>query len=70
MPVPLAAKLAVYLGYVRHRVVGATVAGLAFVLASFFIVVALSAAYVAYGSIGLMQAVFYGVGAAVNDVQR
>ncbi len=68
MPGPLAAQLAIYLGYVRHRVIGATVVGLAFVLPSFFMVVALGAAYVAYGGIGWMQAVFYGVGAAVIGI--
>ncbi len=68
MPGPLAAQLAIYLGYVHHRVLGATLVGLAFVLPSFFMVVALGAAYVAYGGIGWMQAVFYGVGAAVIGI--
>ena len=68
MPGPLAAQLAIYLGYVHHRLLGATLAGLAFVLPSFFMVVALGAAYAAYGGIGWMQAVFYGVGAAVTGI--
>lgn len=68
MPGPLAAQLAIYLGYVHHRILGATLAGLAFVLPSFLMVVALGAAYVAYGGIGWMQAVFYGVGAAVIGI--
>ena len=68
MPGPLAAQLAIYLGYVHYRVLGATLAGLAFVLPSFFMVVALGAVYVAYGDIGWMQAVFYGVGAAVIGI--
>ena len=68
MPGPLAAQLAIYLGYVHHRVLGATLVGLAFVLPSFFMVVALGAAYVAFGGIGWMQAVFYGVGAAVIGI--
>ena len=68
MPGPLAAQLAIYLGYVHFRVIGATLAGLAFVLPSFFMVVALGAIYVAYGGIGWMQAVFYGVGAAVIGI--
>lgn len=68
MPGPLAAQLAIYLGYVHHRVLGATLAGLAFVLPSFFMVVAIGAAYVAYGGIAWMQAVFYGVGAAVIGI--
>src|SRR5437763_7225228 len=40
MPGPLAAQLAMYLGYVHYRVVGATVVGVAFVLPSFVMVVA------------------------------
>jgi chromate transporter len=68
MPGPLAAQLAIYLGFVHYRVLGATLAGLAFVLPSFAMVVALGAAYVAYGGIEWMQAVFYGVGAAVIGI--
>lgn len=68
MPGPLAAQLAIYLGYVHYRVLGATLVGLAFVLPSFFMVVALGAAYRAYGGIGWMQAVFYSVGAAVIGI--
>ena len=68
MPGPLAAQLAIYLGYVHYRVRGATLVGLAFVLPSFFMVVALGAVYTAYGGIGWMQAVFYGVGAAVIGI--
>lgn len=68
MPGPLAAQLAIYLGYVHYRVWGATLAGLAFVLPSFLMVVGLGAAYVALGGIGWMQAVFYGVGAAVIGI--
>ena len=68
MPGPLAAQLAIYLGYVHYRIVGATLAGIAFVLPSFCMVVALGAVYVAYGGIAWMQAVFYGVGAAVIGI--
>ena len=68
MPGPLAAQLAIYLGYVHYRIVGATLAGIAFVVPSFLMVVALGAAYVAYGGIGWMQAVFYGVGACVIGI--
>jgi chromate transporter len=68
MPGPLAAQLAIYLGYVHFHILGATLAGLAFVLPSFCMVVALGAAYAAYGGIGWMQAVFYGVGAAVIGI--
>jgi chromate transporter len=68
MPGPLAAQLALYLGYVHFGNLGATLAGVAFVLPSFFMVVALGAAYTAYGGLSWMQAVFYGVGAAVIGI--
>jgi chromate transporter len=68
MPGPLAAQLAIYLGYVHYRVAGATLVGIAFVLPSFAMVLALGAAYVAYGGLPWMQAVFYGVGAAVIGI--
>src|SRR5262249_62169441 len=64
MPGPLAAQLGIYLGYVHYGVTGATLAGIAFVLPSFLMVVALGAAYLAYGGLTWMQAVFYRVGAA------
>ena len=68
MPGPLAAQLAIYIGYVHHHVRGATLVGLAFVLPSFLMVVAFGAVYTRYGGIGWMQAVFYGVGAAVIGI--
>src|SRR5688572_29049725 len=68
MPGPLAAQLGIYLGYLHYGVLGATLAGVAFVLPSFFMVVALGAAYVAYGGLSWMQAVFYGVGASVIGI--
>jgi len=64
-PGPLAAQLAMCLGYVHGRVAGATLIGLAFILPSFLMTLALGALYVAYGGLGWMQAAFYGVGAAV-----
>jgi chromate transporter len=67
-PGPLAAQLAIYLGYVHYGVWGATLAGVAFSLPSFVMVVALGWAYQAYGGIGWMQAVFYGVGACVIGI--
>lgn len=67
-PGPLAAQLAIYLGYVHYRILGATLVGLAFVLPSFLMVVALGWAYVRFGGLTWMQAVFYGVGAAVIGI--
>jgi chromate transporter len=68
MPGPLAAQLAMYLGYVHYRIVGATVVGVAFVLPSFLMVVAIGWAYVRYGGLPWMQAAFYGVGATVIGI--
>src|SRR5215211_3538484 len=67
-PGPMAAQLAIYLGYVHYRILGATLAGIAFVIPSFLMVVALGWAYVRFGGISWMQAVFYGVGAAVIGI--
>jgi len=64
-PGPLAAQLAIYLGWVRARVPGATLVGLAFVLPSFLMVMGLSALYLRFGGLPWMQGVFYGIGAAV-----
>ena len=68
MPGPLAAQLSIYLGYVHYRIRGATLVGVAFVLPSFLMVVGIGAVYTRYGGIGWMQAVFYGVGAAVIGI--
>lgn len=67
-PGPLAAQLAMYLGYVRAGMLGATLVGIAFILPSFLMVLALSAAYMRYGGLNWMQAVFYGIGAAVIGI--
>jgi chromate transporter len=65
MPGPLAAQLAIALGYFKHGVLGATLVGAAFVVPSFFMVVGISIAYVRFGGLWWMQALFYGIGAAV-----
>jgi chromate transporter len=67
-PGPLAAQLAIYLGWVRAGVWGATVVGAAFILPSFLIVLALSAFYLRAGGLAWMQGAFYGVGAAAIAV--
>lgn len=64
-PGPLAAQLAIYLGFVRAGLLGATLVGFVFILPSFVMVVALAAIYVRYGGLAWVQALFYGVGAAV-----
>jgi chromate transporter len=64
-PGPLAAQLAIYLGWVRFGISGATAVALAFILPSFLMVLALAAAYVHFGGLPWMQGAFYGIGAAV-----
>ncbi|NNV55398.1 chromate transporter [Limnovirga soli] len=67
-PGPLAAQLGIYIGFVHYGVLGATLVGLAFVIPSFLMVVVLGIVYKLYGGISWMQAVFYGVGAAVIGI--
>src|SRR2546422_10116677 len=54
-PGPLAAQLAIYLGWVRAGVPGATLVSVAFILPSFLMVLALSALYLRYGGLAWMQ---------------
>ncbi len=67
-PGPLAAQLSIYLGYVHHGIIGATLAGIAFVLPSFLMVLGIGYAYVGFGGLPWMQAMFYGIGAAVIGI--
>jgi len=65
MPGPLAAQLAMYLGWVRARVLGASLVAFSFIFPSWLMVLALSLLYVRYGGLAWMQGAFYGIGAAV-----
>jgi chromate transporter len=67
-PGPLAAQLAIYIGYIHYRILGATLAGIAFVIPSFIMVLGIGYAYVQLGGLPWMQAIFYGVGAAVIGI--
>src|SRR5258708_4619499 len=64
-PGPLAAQLAMYLGFVRAGFVGATIVGAAFILPSFMMVLGIGKAYVSFGGTRIISALFYGIGAAV-----
>ena len=64
-PGPLAAQLAMYLGWIRAGVWGATIVSVAFILPSFLMVLVISAFYLRFGGLPWMQAVFYGIGSAV-----
>jgi len=64
-PGPLAAQLAIYIGWLRRGVLGASLVGLAFVLPSFLMVLVLAALYVQFGGMLWMRGAFYGIGSAV-----
>ena len=67
-PGPLAAQLAIYLGFVHYGVLGSTLVALAFVLPSFVMVVVGGWLYVTYAGLTWIQDVFYAVGAAVIGI--
>jgi chromate transporter len=65
LPGPEAQQLATYLGWLMHGTRGGVAAGVLFVLPSLFIIIALSALYIAYGSLPWVAALFYGIQCAV-----
>jgi chromate transporter len=67
-PGPLAAQLAICLGYVHSTLRGATLVALVFILPSFFMTVGIGWLYVRYGGLPWMQAAFYGVSATVIGI--
>src|SRR5947199_2065804 len=58
LPGPEAHELAIYIGWLLHRVRGGLVAGVLFVLPGIFVLTALSLIYAEYGHIGTVQALF------------
>jgi chromate transporter len=65
MPGPLAAQLAMWIGFLRHGTLGASLAGILFVLPAFLIVLVISMLYVRFRGLPVVQALFYGIGPAV-----
>jgi len=65
LPGPEAMQLATYVGWLLHRIRGGLVAGIAFVLPSFFLLMALSWVFVAHGDLRWVAGAFAGVAAAV-----
>ena len=65
LPGPEAQQLAVYIGWLLHKTKGGLVAGTLFVLPGFVAIMILSWIYAAYGSVGSVQALFFGLKAAV-----
>ena len=64
-PGPLAAQLAIYLGWLKGGTLGASAVAVAFIAPSFLMVMALSVLYVRYGGMPWMRGAFYGIAAAV-----
>lgn len=65
LPGPEAQQLAVYIGWLMHRTVGGLIAGILFVLPGAIAIMALSLVYAAFGNVGLVQGLFFGLKAAV-----
>ncbi len=65
MPGPLAAQLAMWIGFIRHGVLGASLVGIVFILPALLIVLVVSILYVAFNGLSVVQALFYGIGPAV-----
>ena len=68
LPGPEAQQLATYIGWLMHRTRGGIVAGGLFVLPSLFILIALSWVYVAFGEVGWVAGLFYGIKPAVAAI--
>src|SRR5258708_10049788 len=65
LPGPEAQQLAVYIGWLLHKTKGGLVAGTLFVLPGFICIMILSWIYAAFGNVGVVQALFFGLKAAV-----
>jgi|ERR1041385_8835246 chromate transporter len=68
LPGPEAHELAIYIGWLLHRVKGGLIAGILFVLPGLISLSVLSTIYVVFGQVGIVQALFFGLKAAVLAV--
>jgi chromate transporter len=68
LPGPEAQQLAIYIGWLLHKVRGGLVAGIMFVLPSFFVMLALSWLYAVHGDVTWVNAIFSGLAAAVVGI--
>jgi chromate transporter len=68
LPGPEAHELAIYIGWLMHRVRGGLLAGILFVLPGLVTVGLLSWAYAVFGHVGVVQGLFFGLKAAVLAV--
>jgi chromate transporter len=65
LPGPEAQQLATYIGWLMHRTAGGIMAGGLFILPGIIAIMALSYIYAAYGNVGFVEALFFGLKAAV-----
>ena len=68
LPGPEAQQLAVYIGWLLHRIPGGIVAGALFVIPSMFLLFALSYTYAAFGTIHWVASIFEGLKAAIMAI--
>ncbi|ESX60347.1 chromate transporter [Mesorhizobium sp. LSHC422A00] len=68
LPGPEAQQLAIYIGWLLHRTAGGLVAGILFVLPGAFVMLGLSIFYVLYNDAPVIEALFFGIKAAVLAV--
>jgi chromate transporter len=65
LPGPEAQQLATYIGWLLHRTAGGIMAGCLFILPGVICIMALSYIYAAFGNVGFIEALFFGLKAAV-----
>lgn len=65
LPGPEAQQLATYIGWLLHRTAGGIMAGGLFILPGIIAIMGLSYIYAAYGNVGFIEALFFGLKAAV-----
>ena len=68
LPGPEAQQLATYVGWLLHRTLGGLVAGILFVLPGAVVMLALSILYAGFREVTIVEAVFFGIKAAVLAV--
>src|SRR6202008_4552832 len=68
LPGPEAQQLAIYIGWLLHKIRGGVVAGAFFVIPSIFVLWTLSYVYAAFGNLPWIAAIFYGLKPAVTAI--
>ncbi len=68
LPGPEAQQLAIYIGWLLHRTAGGLVAGILFVLPGALVMLSLSIFYMLYNDAPVIEALFFGIKAAVLAV--